>query len=394
MKSLGVILLTALLSHTSFGCSWDYIIWEPRDKNADALYRFIQDERVGYINQAGNVVIKPTLEQFGNYHGAFRDGVLNLLPWEGPYIDSTGKIVIENTFYRTYGFSEGFAVVIAKDGEKPSYIDKEGKTVIAPGIADSLGDFSEGLASASIENRYGYIDRTGKFVIKPKFLRAEPFTEGFAKAIVGGPCLYSPEGTPCPEAWILPRGTKEENQTRCKYSFINKQGNTISIDSFESAKDFSEGLAAVRLNGKWGFINSKGEYIVKPQFDDAGSFSGGLAPIMVGKKWGYINGLGKTVISPMYSMAETFSDGLALIGGSWNEQTSLYEDYFYIDRTGKRAFDGNFELATSFFKGIAHVKLKTAKKVEEDHTDREGTFAYIKTDGQKVFVYKRKRNDD
>ncbi|MBK8352585.1 MAG: WG repeat-containing protein [Saprospirales bacterium] len=41
---------------------------------------------------------------------------------------------------------------------------------------------------------------------------------------------------------------------------------------------FSEGLAAVELNGKWGFIDENGNRVIPSfKFDEVNSFSNGLA---------------------------------------------------------------------------------------------------------------------
>ena len=51
--------------------------------------------------------------------------------------------------------------------KKYGFIDKTGRFVIEP-VFDKATDFSEGLASAYVENgnRHGYIDKTGRFVIR------------------------------------------------------------------------------------------------------------------------------------------------------------------------------------------------------------------------------------
>jgi len=98
---------------------------------------------------------------------------------------------------------------------------------------DDVGDFSEGLAAVKVNGKWGFIDKTGKIVIKPQF------------------------------------------------------------DS--ERQDFSEGLALVKVNGKWGFIDKMGKMVIKPQFDEAYGFSGGLASVLIGKKRGYINKKGEYV---------------------------------------------------------------------------------------------------
>ena len=38
---------------------------------------------------------------------------------------------------------------------------------------------------------------------------------------------------------------------------------------YENAKDFSEGFAAVKKDGRWGYINADGEQTVDFRFEDA-----------------------------------------------------------------------------------------------------------------------------
>lgn len=42
----------------------------------------------------------------------------------------------------------------------------------------------EGLAPVQVDNRWGFIDTNGRFVINPQFDRAEPFAEGLAPVLV------------------------------------------------------------------------------------------------------------------------------------------------------------------------------------------------------------------
>ncbi len=53
-----------------------------------------------------------------------------------------------------------------------------------------------------------------------------------------------------------------------KYGFIDKNGDFVIKPKFDDAWYFREGLAAVELNGKYGFIDKSGKIIAKPEFDD------------------------------------------------------------------------------------------------------------------------------
>ena len=66
---------------------------------------------------------------------------------------------------------------------KWGFIDKTSKMVIEPRFK-SVGIFSEGLAAfVGDEDLWGYMDKTGKVVIKPRFETANPFDKS-GKAVV------------------------------------------------------------------------------------------------------------------------------------------------------------------------------------------------------------------
>lgn len=86
-----------------------------------------------------------------------------------------------------------------------------------------------------------------------------------------------------------------------------------AIQRYDQIDAFSEGLAAVRRDGKWGYINLKGEEVIPCQFSDAfppGQFSEGLACVvderseednkLWNKRVGFINKKGEFVITGDY----------------------------------------------------------------------------------------------
>jgi hypothetical protein len=100
------------------------------------------------------------------------------------YINREGKTVIP--FRRAYSanrFNEGIAVF-----NDSKYIDQQGKTVrrIYERKPDEkvpwggLYTLKNGLARISARGKWGYMDRIGKVVIKPRYQLAENFSEGLA----------------------------------------------------------------------------------------------------------------------------------------------------------------------------------------------------------------------
>ncbi|MBI5108320.1 MAG: WG repeat-containing protein [Rhodocyclales bacterium] len=70
---------------------------------------------------------------------------------------------------------------------------------------------------------------------------------------------------------------------------------------FEVAKTFSEGLAAVRIEGRYGFIDTTGKVVIDPRFQNAGFFTGGYAEIRLNNASGIIDRAGELVVSPQFA---------------------------------------------------------------------------------------------
>ncbi|MDL2234031.1 WG repeat-containing protein [Ruminococcaceae bacterium OttesenSCG-928-L11] len=82
-------------------------------------------------------------------------------------------------------------------------------------------------------------------------------------------------------------------------------------DTYEDAKPFQDGYAAVKQNGKWGFVDAEGTLVLPCQWDDARSFGMHVAAVRSGDRWGYINRFGNLVIEPTFQDAKSFSSGYA-----------------------------------------------------------------------------------
>lgn len=75
-----------------------------------------------------------------------------------------------------------------------------------------------------------------------------------------------------------------------KYILIDTKGNQIGTNSWDDVIAFnSDEPAAVKSGNKWGFVNSKGELVVQPTYENARSFSNGFAAVCDLGKWGYID---------------------------------------------------------------------------------------------------------
>lgn len=274
-------------------------------------------EKWGYINNKGEYKINPQFKdaQF------FRDGLARVLSVDGKvgYITEDGKYKIPSKFKDGTPFQEGLAFVVS-DGGYPTCIDKSGETQFQLKQAKYAFWFSEGLAMfQTLDNKFGFVDKTGKVVVNPQFEYARPFNEGYAAVC--------------------------QNK---KWGFIDQSGKIVINPQFDGVMDFHNGKASF-FNGKQcGFIDVKGSYVINPQFDYAMSMSEGMASVYSGKLFGYIGEDGKIIINPQFDEALSFKNNLALIKQS--------DKYGYINKEGKIEINPQFDEATTFFGDIAYVK--------------------------------------
>ena len=114
---------------------------------------------------------------------------------------------------------------------------------------------------------------------------------------------------------------------------------------YENAMDFSDGLAAVKKDGKWGYINENGVTAIPFEFESCAvadvmesdcsfSFRNGLAPVCKNGRFGIINEKGETVVDFIFMSILQGENGnyLALKDGKWGKLT-VKEEFIPVETT-------------------------------------------------------------
>ena len=79
--------------------------------------------------------------------------------------------------------------------------------------------------------------------------------------------------------------------------YVERNGEALKIPRrFEVAHPFSEGLAAVRIEGAYGFIDRTGKVVIAPRFQAVSSFTGSFAEVRLGNASGIIDRSGHLVV--------------------------------------------------------------------------------------------------
>ncbi|MBK9206007.1 MAG: WG repeat-containing protein [Candidatus Obscuribacter sp.] len=82
-----------------------------------------------------------------------------------------------------------------------------------------------------------------------------------------------------------------------KWGFIDHSGKFIVKPQYRRVLSFSEGLAGADLSARWGFIDTTGKFVIERAYEEVKSFNKGYAPVKVfGGKWGIIDKTGNLVV--------------------------------------------------------------------------------------------------
>lgn len=208
------------------------------------------------------------------------------------------------------------------------------------GNYEQVWPFKEGLAAVYKDGYLGFVDKTGKEVIPLKY-NSERIAISYKSGLY--PDISFKDG--------MALVNEYDNETGFKYGFVDRKGNVVIPFDYSAGLEFSEGLAAVKKDGKWGYIDKTGKEIIPYIFDNAKSFSEGLAPVEIDRLWGYIDKTGELVLPQKYfDNARGFSEGLAAVN-------RYYFTVGFIDKTGKEIVEPKYKYYIWGFKdGLACVR--------------------------------------
>ncbi len=146
-----------------------------------------------------------------------------------------------------------------------------------------------------------------------------------------------------------------QSQVGSGYAFINKSGKIVLPGPYQGGASFSEGLAAVNINGEWAYIDTSGRVVISNLWvRTAGSFVDGRAYVENFEgHYGFIDRTGRAVVPMIYEVANnrdiyTFAEDRVpvMVDGKWG----------YLDKQGDFAISPQFDEASGFEKGRACVR--------------------------------------
>jgi len=127
---------------------------------------------IKFIDKDGNDVLVVGTNRSLAGEGLYSTGIEIDGKWKGGYVNADGDWVIEPVYDRVDDFHEGFALVFVKLSEDSSmwtankyFINTSGEIIIDVTEYELITEFSEGLCAVQKDDKWGFIDKTGKMVI-------------------------------------------------------------------------------------------------------------------------------------------------------------------------------------------------------------------------------------
>ena len=330
-RTIGKIFCITLLLGVLIGCN-SKTISDDTDGN---LYRIRVGEKLGFMNNKGDIVIEP---MFDNASLFFSEGLCCAeIDKQSGLIDSTGLFVKDLgdsvLFWDKYHFKGGLTYVLYTSLRR-GIVDKNGDFVSKPGERvrynidnditylyykdsvitvlngdqiggnyDNICEFRCGMCAVKKDGRWGYIDNEGNLTIDNKYDTAYYFSkDGLARVRIGkdhrfvdksGNEIISTDSTLsgfcCGRAAVVLNGEKY---------LIDLKGDKVCSIDFDSiyAFDTNDYMATVFKNGNSSKIDTNGNVILNTNYSFVGSFIDGVAPVKKNDKWGFIDTAGNVIV--------------------------------------------------------------------------------------------------
>lgn len=313
------------------------------------------------------------------------------------YMDASGVLTITPMYDHTSYFCCGYGRAVV--GSNYFFLDKNGKT--SQGTLDLSEYCDEFFYNNCLRYRvnglYGMLDNSFNPIIQPLFGDLGTMTkDGLVLARMHDSNPY------------------DDNDE--KFGYVNSKGEFVINPTFEYASDFVDGVAAVSVGEKWGAINTKGEYAFTATYDRLRSLGEGLLAFVSDKNaakvvYGIIDTKGTVIVPEQYDNVKGFADnalcpvckddkwgyidnkGALKIGCNFYQAAPFYDGYAWILRTEDSKYEligtdgssvltlGEKEVPVSVFEhgfhnGLCRIKVSGDKSDTYKYIDSKGTTVY------------------
>jgi len=268
-----------------FAIEAKYTIADEFNENGVA---YVADKKVWYlINKKGDVILTPYIvdnapdELVDNRARFVKDGKFG-------YYNDCGESVYTAWFDYAFPFEDGCAIVV-----QDCKIKKDGENTIIDG------------------GKWGMLDINGGTIVPWKYKKVFPMKNDKVKAITFDDevIYYNYHSAILDKMDLRERTVKEKDD---KYGYVDEKGKFVIAPNYDIAQEFDErNVTGVLDKDGWHIINKDGKKLFKPFIFDNGPdyFVKGKARFVENGKMGYFNEFGEKLVEAKYDFADVMVDG-------------------------------------------------------------------------------------
>lgn len=220
--------------------------------------------KIGLVNAKGKFVVKPKYDEIGNFEGGLAK--VRIKDKYG-FINEKGEAVLKVQYSIIEDFVDGVARICigAKynkktddlEGGKWGYVKDDGEILIKP-MYDDIEYFNKfNIAKTKKGKVYGWVSRYGKELIKPEYTEIGELIDGMARVCKGGK---------------IGKSGQLENG---KWGFVDDGGRVVIKAKYRSAGEFCEGVAWVGTgSAHYSYINKQGMTISEDSYTNYNAHNG------------------------------------------------------------------------------------------------------------------------
>jgi hypothetical protein len=195
------------------------------------------DDKWGYVNKKGEVVIQALYDNAAAFHD---NKAVVLINDKMQLIDTDGKNLLSKSYDRLYRDVLSNTIIYNSD-DKWGLMNEKGE-IITDALYDFFGLFSDGLALIGVGDKYGFMDTSGKMIVSLTYDDAKSFSNGLA-------------------------AVKKEGL----WGFVDSNGSVYINFTFKKVESFDDyGYAIVQSSqdNTWGLINKNTKLLVLKSFNE------------------------------------------------------------------------------------------------------------------------------
>ena len=250
-----------------------YIVAAEEDKDGNV--------KMGYINKNGKVLIEPKYSEAWNFKN--NRALVKMENDQKLIIDKNGDIIKKLKYENVLPDDENKTFVFSDENNLFGYLDENGDILVEPRFKNAF-HFKDGMAIVSFDDdsndsgKWGVIDISGKFVLKPDFTYISYLGEGL---------------------FAVSKDKIEGSEIYAKKAIINKDGEQLTDFKYYNVGDKIEnGYISVSDNKKTFFIDIEGKKVSDlPEIEGVGhiTLKDSIIKASIDDRLSYYNKSGKVI---------------------------------------------------------------------------------------------------